>query len=114
MAKHIGKPTLVHRWLLAVVLGFAFVLPVHPQSTAAASTPSESKPQVGQDAPQTSRPSSPPTEASPQAAPEELRQAQIEEDTKKLYQLSAELRAEVAKTYKETLSLAVLKKREWI
>ena len=114
MAKHTGRPTLIHCWFLAAVLGSAFVLPAHSQSSAAASTPSESRPQAGQDALQTSRPSpSPPTtEASPQATPEELRQAQIEEDTKKLYQLSAELRAEVAKTYKESLSLAVLKKGE--
>ena len=54
------------------------------------------------------------TELSPPASPEEIRQAQIEADTKKLYQLSAELRAEVAKTYKESLSLTVLKKAEEI
>jgi hypothetical protein len=41
-----------------------------------------------------------------------MRQAQIEADTKKLYQLSAELRAEVAKTYKESLSVTVLKKAQ--
>ncbi|WP_348262913.1 hypothetical protein P8935_24375 [Telmatobacter sp. DSM 110680] len=45
---------------------------------------------------------------------EEMRQAQIEDDTKRLYQLSAELRAEVAKTYKESLSIQVLKKAEEI
>ncbi len=43
---------------------------------------------------------------------EEARQAQIEADTKKLYVLSVDLRAEVAKTYKESLSLTVLKKAE--
>ena len=41
-----------------------------------------------------------------------MRQAEIEANTKKLYQLSAELRAEVAKTYKESLSLTVLKKAQ--
>jgi hypothetical protein len=37
-------------------------------------------------------------------------QARIEADTKKLYQLALELRTEVGKTYKQSLSLAVLKK----
>jgi hypothetical protein len=46
------------------------------------------------------------------ATAEALRKAQIEADTKELYQLSAELREEVAKTYKESLSLTVLKKAE--
>ncbi len=41
-----------------------------------------------------------------------MRQAKIEADTKKLYQLSAELRAEVAKTYKESLSVRVLEKAQ--
>jgi hypothetical protein len=48
------------------------------------------------------------------ATPEELRQAQIEADTKRLFVLSAELRAEVGKTYKESLSITVLKKAEEI
>ena len=39
-------------------------------------------------------------------------QDQIAADTKKLYQLALELRAEVGKTYKESLSLAVIKKAE--
>jgi hypothetical protein len=45
-----------------------------------------------------------------QASPEESQQARIEADTKKLYQLALELRTEVGKTYKQSLSLAVLKK----
>ena len=47
-------------------------------------------------------------------SPEEIRQATIEADTKRLFRLSAELRAEVAKTYKDSLSLTVLKKAEEI
>lgn len=39
-------------------------------------------------------------------------QAQIEADTKRLLQLATELRAEVGRTYKESLSLAVIKKAE--
>ena len=53
-------------------------------------------------------------EDSPALTPQQQRQAQIEADTKKLYQLSAELRAEVAKTYKESLSLTVLKKAQQV
>src|ERR1700760_505502 len=55
---------------------------------------------------------SPRADAAPPAAEDQLRKAQIEEDTKKLYQLSAELRAEVGKTYKDSLSVAVLRKAE--
>jgi hypothetical protein len=51
-------------------------------------------------------------ESSPADTPQQQRQSQIEADTRKLYQLAAELRAEVAKTYKESLSMAVLKKAE--
>lgn len=42
--------------------------------------------------------------------PEEARQAQIVADTNKLYQLAQELQTEVAKSSKNTLSLAVVKK----
>jgi hypothetical protein len=42
--------------------------------------------------------------------PEEARQAQLVADTNKLYQLAQELQAEVAKSTKNTLSLAVVKK----
>jgi hypothetical protein len=117
MMKHPRKSKLAYWLLLPVVLGYAFVLPVHSQAAGSTSSvPSEPKPQVGKDSPQSSHPASlnPTTEAFPEASPEELRQAQIEADTKKLYQLSAELRAEVAKTYKESLSLTVLKKAEEI
>jgi hypothetical protein len=117
ITKHHRKPKLVYWLLLPVVLGCAFALPVHSQAAGAAtSVPAKLEPQVGKDAPQSSHPASldPTTEASPAASPEELREAQIEADTKKLYQLSAELRAEVAKTYKESLSLTVLKKAEEI
>jgi hypothetical protein len=43
-------------------------------------------------------------------SPEEARQAQLAADTNKLYQLAQELQAEVAKSTKNTLSLAVVKK----
>ena len=44
--------------------------------------------------------------------PDELRHAQLAADTKRLYQLAIELRAEVAKTNKDTLSLTVVNKTE--
>ena len=44
--------------------------------------------------------------------PEEARQAQLVADTNKLLELSQELKAEVAKSKKDTLSLAVIKKAE--
>jgi hypothetical protein len=53
-------------------------------------------------------------ENTPAAIPDQLLQAEIEAKTKKLYQLCAELRTEVAKTYKESLSLTVMKKAEEI
>lgn len=46
------------------------------------------------------------------ATPEQSPEAQIQTDTKKLYQLALELRSEVAKTYKQSLSVTVLNKAE--
>ena len=43
-------------------------------------------------------------------SPEDARQAQIVADTNRLLQLAQELQAEVAKSSKNTLSLAVVKK----
>jgi len=43
-------------------------------------------------------------------SPEEARQAQLAADTNKLFQLAQELQAEVAKSGKNTLSIAVVKK----
>ena len=42
--------------------------------------------------------------------PAEVRQAQLVADTNRLYQLAQELQSEVAKSSKDTLSLAVVKK----
>lgn len=43
-------------------------------------------------------------------SPEEERQAQLVADTDKLYQLAQELKVEVAKSNKDTLSISVIKK----
>jgi cell shape-determining protein MreC len=48
------------------------------------------------------------------ASSEEARQAQYVADSQKLYQLAQELKAEVAKSNKNTLSIAVTKKAEEI
>lgn len=47
-------------------------------------------------------------------SPEEARQTQFLADSQKLYQLAQELKAEVAKSNKNTLSIAVTKKAEEI
>src|ERR1700738_1825033 len=73
------------------------------QSTAAEPTKTESKP-----APSVAGK----TEASAPMTPEEMRHAQLAADTKRLFQLAADLRTEVAKTNKDTLSLTVVKKAE--
>jgi hypothetical protein len=52
------------------------------------------------------------TEPSKPMTPGDPRQAQLLADTQKLYQLTQELKAEVAKSNKDTLSIAVIKKAE--
>jgi uncharacterized membrane protein YhiD involved in acid resistance len=47
-------------------------------------------------------------------SPEEQRQADLRADTEKLYQLTQELKAEVAKSNKDTLSVSVVKKAQEI
>ena len=53
-----------------------------------------------------------PTEPAKPMTPEEARQAQLVADTQRLYQLTQELKAEVAKSNKDTLSLSVIKKAD--
>ena len=77
-------------------------------------------PTESQAAPQATQPAAPvthdarPDPAEPSTTPtkSEEPQERIEADTKRLYQLALELRTEVGKTYKQSLSLAVLKKAE--
>lgn len=102
----------VRSTLFLVVLTMAFAAPVYSQSNPAKPATDEPKPQAGPGTPEPPSTDAPKAEVSVPATPEEMRQAQIEADTKKLYQLSAELRAEVAKTYKESLSVTVLKKAQ--
>ena len=113
MARLLGNPQQILWTLLLTLLTLAFAAPMHSQSTKANSN-SEPKPAVNvntQESMQLPVVDSK-AENSAAASAEQLRQAQIEADTKKLYQLCADLRAEVARTYKESLSLTVLKKAQ--
>lgn len=107
------------RDVLAVLLllaPFAISLP--------AQSPQEAQPS-GQTATQSPHPTPAPDEKVNDAAnskpatdqamsPEDARQAQFVADSQKLYQLAQELKAEVAKSDKNTLSIAVTKKAEEI
>ena len=115
MARLVGNPRLIRWTLFLALLTSLFAASIHSQSAKAKSIP-EPKPQVNLNTPESTQPQAVDLKAehSPPASPEQLRQTQIEADTKELYRLSAELRAEVAKTYKESLSVTVLKKAEEI
>ncbi len=52
--------------------------------------------------------------ATDKLSPKDLRKAQIAADTEKLYQMAQELKAEVAKSNKDILSIAVVKKADEI
>jgi hypothetical protein len=112
MSRILNNP--IHAALLFALLSLAFAVPIHPQSDPANPNPAEPKLQANLSARELHQTPAvdPKAEPSPSATLEETRQARIEADTKRLLLLSAELRAEVAKTYKESLSLTVLKKAE--
>jgi hypothetical protein len=111
LERHGGLKRVVLLALLAPVLG----IPIFAQSNAPDPAPAGDADKASESSQESKQPVTDPKAApSTPLSPEELRQAEIEENTKKLFQLSAELRAEVAKTYKETLSLTVLKKAEEI
>jgi hypothetical protein len=116
MARLIENPRRFNRAILLALLGLVLGMPICAQSNAADSTTPAGNNDASGSAQETKQTpaADAKTEPSPPASPEEIRQARIEEDTKKLFRLSAELRAEVAKTYKESLSLTVLKKAEEI
>jgi hypothetical protein len=95
---------------LLVVLLLSVALPSYTQSQSQPASNSASQ-----------NPRTPPEKTTDQKAapakpltPAEQRQAQIEADTAKLYQLTQELKAEVAKSNKDTLSVEVIKKADEI
>ncbi len=103
------------RWTLSLaLLTSLFAVSTYSQSNAAGSSPPETKRNVDQTLPESKQSPADNSKAaaSTTVSPKESEQAEIEADTKKLYQLAAELRAEVAKTYKDSLSLTVIKKAE--
>ena len=53
-----------------------------------------------------------PTSPGPTLSPAEKRRADLVADTEKLYQLTQELKAEVARSNKDTLSVSVVKKAQ--
>ena len=106
------KHRLFDRAILIAAIGFALSLPAVAQSAILASQSKASSAVLQSGAPTPLSGQATPAIAPSPASPEELREAQIQSDTKKLYQLALELRTEVGKTYKESLSLAVLKKAE--
>ena len=98
--------------LLACVL---FVLTVGIPAQAQSPNPAaqqDSTTTANPPAQKTTAPESKPGDSAGQKpmSPQEARQAQIVADTDKLYQLAQELQAEVTKSGKNTLSLAVVKK----
>lgn len=102
--------------LLLVFLAMLVVAPGHSQKRAADPVLAEPRAQavpINQKSNQLPT-SDPKSQTSAPVTLEEIREAKIEADTKRLFQLSAELRAEVAKTYKESLSMNVLRKAEEI
>jgi len=103
MTNILRNPRLIRSSLVLLFFAVLFIAPMPGQQT----TP------VNQESNQPLKPD-PGSQTSAPVTPEKIREAKIEADTKKLYQLSAELRAEVAKTYKESLSLSVLTKAEEI
>ncbi len=116
MARTSENPRPIRSIFLFVLLTMVFAVPLYSQSNPANPAPEGTNPQASTSTgePNQDPAVGPKAELPPSAKPEEMRQAQIDADTKKLYQLSAELRAEVAKTYKESLSLTVLKKAQEI
>jgi hypothetical protein len=112
MARRFANSQMIRWAIFLALLASLFAVPTYSQSKPVNSTPTEPKPEVNQTNPESKQSPADDSKAvaSPPASPEESRQAEIEADTKKLYQVAAELRAEVARTYKDSLSLTVIKK----
>ena len=108
----IFKTRLLYRSAFFAAWTLAFALPTLAQSASVPSRNQET-PAATQSAADRKDLAQPDSAGAPTASnPEELRIAQIQADTKRLYQLALELRTEVGKTYKQSLSLTVLKKAE--
>jgi hypothetical protein len=82
-----------------------------PQQNSSAASEAQSQTSTQTDQ-KPSEPERKQTEPSKPMTPAEARQAHLLADTQKLYQLTQELKAEVAKSNKDTLSIAIIKKAE--
>lgn len=111
-------PNRIHWVFLLAIAGICFCSAATGQQ-GSVSAPAQSAAPASSDSPKQDPPAKPepPKDQKPAAAadakpmtPEEARQAQIVADTNKLFELAQELQAEVAKSSKNTLSLAVVKK----
>ncbi|MBV8673976.1 MAG: hypothetical protein JOZ33_11120 [Acidobacteriaceae bacterium] len=111
------RPALFQATLFLPTLALVLAQPAPAQQGSSSPAPEPATPQSSDAAPKKQdQPAKPdpsqeqkPGDAKP-LTPEEARQAQILADTNRLYQLAQELQAEVAKSNKNTLSLAVVKK----
>lgn len=112
MARFLSNLQSTRSALLLALLASVFAISVHSQSTKPNSAPAEPNPKDESKLGSKQPSADPAAESSPSASAEQPTQAQIDADTKKLFQLAAELRTEVAKTYKDSLSLNVIKKAE--
>jgi sRNA-binding protein len=103
---------------LCLVFALAFPILAHPQdavhSQDAVHAQTDSPTAAAGTAPAAKKTQDAPTPAPPAPAVTDPRQAQILADSQKLLKLSQELKAELAKSNKDTLSLAVIKKAEEI
>ena len=98
--------------LTLAISPMAFAVPT-PAQSGGAPTQSEAAPQAAEPAKPVTQMAQPdPAASSAKLGSSEEPQQGVEADTKRLYQLALELRTEVGKTYKQSLSLAVLKKAE--
>ena len=100
------------RVALMLVLLTSFSAPELASQTAAATSADSKTGSMNQHPP--SQNVAPGKKPSLTSVPDDPGSDQIEADIRKLHVLSAELRAEVAKTYKESLSVDVLKKAKEI
>ena len=101
-----NKPRELHRLRIALtlptVLALSFYLPAQQNTPPPGAVPS-------------SQPSGQKSDAEAARAPltpEEKKRADLMADTEKLYKLTQELKAEVAKSNKDTLSVSVVKKAQ--
>ena len=113
-SKESGKPKLAAR---TIPFRRALFLPLLALMSVSSALTQQSTPSPPPDSPPASSDAAPKQDHKPavapdakQMTPEEARQAQLVADTNRLYQLAQELQAEVAKSSKNTLSLAVVKK----